>query len=108
MDAMIEQLLIVTKHEQLLILSEKEGKYAQLNGKMDHLVCFVPGLFLGIHTITNTTLMTYEKMKHKLVAELLLETCLIGYNRTRTKLAPEIYHFDLKHSNYQQLYCNKT
>lgn len=63
-------------------------------GKMDHLVCFVPGmLLLGV---MSGGYEEHERAKHFEVAKQLGETCYQFYARTATGLAPEIVQFQVR------------
>jgi mannosyl-oligosaccharide alpha-1,2-mannosidase len=60
--------------------------------KMDHLVCFLPGLFaLGhFHGVDYSRDQSHDLLE---VAKELMETCVAMY-KTKTGLAPEIAHFN--------------
>jgi len=61
------------------------------NRKMDHLVCFLPGLLaLGVHR----GLPAAHEEDHLSLAKELMRTCYEMYNASGTMLAPEIVHFD--------------
>eukprot|EP00892_Ulva_mutabilis_P002753 jgi/Ulvmu1/12479/UM009_0132.1 len=71
--------------------SHSQGK---LSGKMDHLVCFLPGLlalghFYGIETGTQA-----HHMSDLDLARQLMRTCYSMYKFTPTGLAPELVHFN--------------
>lgn len=61
-------------------------KFGELEPKMDHLACFVPGLFaLAGHSLNNSEYTT--------LAIGLIETCHKSYENTPTKLGPEYFWF---------------
>jgi mannosyl-oligosaccharide alpha-1,2-mannosidase len=90
----------------LLYIAEESGN--AISSKMDHLVCFLPGVlalgdFYNISTSSNTTQSTestsssnyyYETASDLEIAEELAETCYQLYRRTPTGLAPEIVFFN--------------
>ncbi|CEM30059.1 unnamed protein product [Vitrella brassicaformis CCMP3155] len=70
--------------------------------KMDHLVCFLPGLIMLLvasgffeHRRKKPT-PTFTKDQYVWVAEEVAKTCVHSYFRTVTGLAPEIVRFDAK------------
>lgn len=78
------KLLMKSQPSQLVFIGEL--LYDGLSPKMDHLVCFVPGMLaLGY----------YHGMpqEHLELAKQLIETCYQMYARMATKLAPEIMYF---------------
>ncbi|GLD96502.1 hypothetical protein PINS_up005185 [Pythium insidiosum] len=78
------QLVAKSKPSGLVFIGEWEN--GRLSPKMDHLVCFVPGMLaLGyMHGMPED---------HLVLAEQLLETCYQMYARMEAKLAPEIVYF---------------
>lgn len=76
-----------------------DGGYSS---KMDHLVCFLPGLLALAHmnglSPQNSSLDAYTRLglKHSYLepASELAYTCQQFYNRTETRLGPEIAFFD--------------
>lgn len=92
----------------LLYVSERKG--SAMSAKMDHLVCFLPGLFAlghfhGVSTALPKSLESFgndtselERNKHiwgddLYIAEELANTCYELYRQSPTGLAPEIAHF---------------
>jgi mannosyl-oligosaccharide alpha-1,2-mannosidase len=74
---------------KLLYIAERLGN-ASLDHKMDHLVCFVPGMLaLGSRAAPTRALAA----RHLALARRLLETCVRTYEMTATGLAPEITRF---------------
>lgn len=79
----------------LLYISEKQG--TGVSPKMDHLVCFLPGLlaladFHGVDTRISPTDLTDLD-----IAEHLTQSCYEMYRRSPAGLAPEIVHFNERH-----------
>lgn len=91
----LEELTLRSNYSGLTFVAEKNGH--TLLGKMDHLVCFLPGVLAldysfqksihgkGDNVVTGPTYLE--------IAEELGETCYQFYARTETKLAPEIVQF---------------
>lgn len=86
-----------------------------VNPKMDHLVCFLPGtLVLGwLFNQKRSDRRTRRLLgrpadhiyaEHKLLSEQIARTCAYTYNTTQTGLAPEITHFALDPSQPNELY----
>ena len=74
---------------RLLYIAERLGN-ASLEHKMDHLVCFAPGMLaLGSRAAPTPALAA----RHLALARRLLETCIHMYGMTATGLAPEITRF---------------
>ncbi|TMW57051.1 hypothetical protein Poli38472_002976 [Pythium oligandrum] len=82
-----ERLVAKSKPNGLTFIGELVG--GKLEPKMDHLVCFVPGMLaLGyIHGMPEA---------HLDLAKQLIETCYQMYAQMNTKLAPEIAYFNMK------------
>jgi len=77
--------------EPLTFVAEMHG--TALTGKMDHLVCFVPGMLaLGAHA---HAVPPAEADRHMKLAAKLMRSCYEMYARTATGLAPEIVQFEL-------------
>ncbi|GAB2254302.1 hypothetical protein Droror1_Dr00022111 [Drosera rotundifolia] len=79
------------------------GPKGSFSPKMDHLVCFLPGvLALGATKgITkaramNDNLLTFEDMENLKLAEDLAKTCVEMYSVTSTGLSPEIAYFHVE------------
>lgn len=83
-DGIMDKLVTESKPSGLVFIGELiDGK---LQPKMDHLVCFVPGMLaLGY--------MHGMPKKHLTLAEKLVETCYQMYAQMEAKLAPEIVYF---------------
>ncbi|GBG26414.1 Dynein heavy chain 7, axonemal [Hondaea fermentalgiana] len=63
--------------------------------KMDHLVCFVPGMLaLGSVRGAGSKVAHDRARSHLAIAERLMRTCYSMYSTTATGLAPEIAHMD--------------
>lgn len=63
--------------------------------KMDHLVCFVPGMLaLGSIRGAGSSVKDHATHSHLAIAERLMKTCYAMYSTTATGLAPEIAHMD--------------
>ena len=63
----------------------------RLDGKMDHLVCFLPGALGLASALAPTPALASEQLS---VAEDLLRTCIRMYTVTATGIAPEISRFE--------------
>ncbi|OQR91976.1 mannosyl-oligosaccharide alpha-1,2-mannosidase [Thraustotheca clavata] len=86
-NGMMKKLVGKTKKSGLVFLGELEIS-GKLSPKMDHLVCFIPGMLtLGY--------MNGMPKSHLDLAEQLLETCWEMYNQMGSKLAPEIAYFEM-------------
>ena len=97
MTSMFSELIMPIFAEELLVITEKSKDQStneyRLIGKMDHLVCFVPGLlYLGV---MQAPLAKHVKELHITFADAILETCYQSYQRTPTGLAPEIFYFQI-------------
>nr|AIG56487.1 secreted protein [Achlya hypogyna] len=87
---MMDKLVGRTKKSGLLFLGELEVD-GTLTPKMDHLVCFIPGMLaLGY--------MNGMPKSHMDLAQDLLETCWQMYDQMESKLAPEIAYFNTESS----------
>ena len=84
---------------RLWYVAEKKASGA-MNQKMDHLVCFFPGLLALGHVngveFDRPTLMNMGLSNHLELAEALLHTCYKMYSTQPLGLAPEIVHFNKK------------
>jgi Glycosyl hydrolase family 47 len=103
--AVRKRLLRRTTSGGLLYIAEETGNV--MSPKMDHLVCFLPGVlalgdFYNISTTiqpetnsttANSTKNYYYDASDLEIAEQLAETCYQMYRRTPTGLAPEIVFF---------------
>lgn len=79
------------------------GREGGFSPKMDHLVCFLPGvLALGAtkgltkERAMKENLLTFEDMENLKLAEGLAKTCVEIYSVTSTGLAPEIAYFNIE------------
>ena len=84
---------------RLWYLAEKKASGA-MSKKMDHLVCFFPGLLALGHMhgalFDRALLMHHGLSDHLELAEALLRTCFLMYESQPMHLAPEIVHFEKK------------
>jgi len=98
-----KHLITYSKTSQLTILGERpEGLQKPLSGKMDHLVCFMPGTIAlgvtgGLTERDAKKLPTWSKKKEAQMqlARELTQTCWGMYKVMATGLAPEIAHFNM-------------
>jgi len=90
MQAMISQLLVKSTPSGYTFVSELHDD--KNVGKMDHLVCFVPGMLaLGANaSVVDEPMRTH----HMTFAKELMRTCYEFYRQTPTGLAPEIILFN--------------
>nr|XP_040050944.1 mannosidase, alpha, class 1B, member 1b isoform X2 [Gasterosteus aculeatus aculeatus] len=73
-----------------------EITHGQFSPKMDHLVCFLPGILaLGAHNGLPTD--------HMDLAKQLMETCYQMYIQMETGLSPEIVHFNMHQGSVQDM-----
>lgn len=102
----VKQYLITwSKDSNFTVLAERQtGLESPLTGKMDHLVCFLPGTIAlaltGGAGLEQTKAMlgegwTREHAQNLQLAEELAKTCYGMYLVTPTGLAPEITYFEL-------------
>jgi len=89
MTAMINQLLVKSTPSGYTFVSELHDD--KNVGKMDHLVCFVPGMLaLGAnHSVVDEPIRSH----HMTFARELMRTCYEFYRQTPTGLSPEIIQF---------------
>ncbi|KAJ5760127.1 Mannosyl-oligosaccharide 1-2-alpha-mannosidase [Penicillium odoratum] len=98
-----KHLLAFTKNAQLMVLGERpRGLSKDLLGKMDHLVCFMPGTIAlgatGGQLLSKARQSPEWSQQHEeeiLISRELMKTCWATYLNTATGLAPEISHFVL-------------
>jgi len=69
--------------------------------KMDHLVCFLPGVYALGTTLVNTS-------HHLRLAQDLMETCYAMYQYSPIGLAPEIIMFDCTNCTYNSFYIKRN
>lgn len=93
MQHVYEYLLRRTHHSRLTFIGElSSASQRRFSPKMDHLVCFLPG------TLALAVRLGLDR-RHMIVAEQLLHTCYLTYQRQPTGLAAEITHFRLDNSS---------
>ncbi|BDD60582.1 mannosyl-oligosaccharide alpha-1,2-mannosidase [Monascus purpureus] len=98
-----KHLITYSKHAQLTILGERpDGLHGTLLGKMDHLVCFLPGTIalgttggLPLSEAKKSPEWSLRRDEEILLAKELMKTCWAMYLATKTGLAPEITYFEL-------------
>jgi endoplasmic reticulum Man9GlcNAc2 1,2-alpha-mannosidase len=98
MVGMQKHLIAHTKPTGLTYIAEKNGAHGEQIGKMDHLVCWVPGM-LALGTLDSVggeygRPSEETKQQHMKLAEELAHTCYEFYRRSPTGLAPEIIRFN--------------
>jgi mannosyl-oligosaccharide alpha-1,2-mannosidase len=92
MDGAIEKLLMTSSPSGLAFLSDWNGR--SNFRKMDHLVCFMPGLLaLGAYTNPKGGLESSRSQRDLAVAKALMYTCREMYHRTASGIAPEYVEF---------------
>ena len=103
MDGMINKLLKRSHPSNLAYVSDWDG--SRNVDKMDHLVCFLPGILaLGAYTKPDSP----NRDRDMMVAKSLMYTCYQMYERTTTGIAPEYVDFpqgsDLKPASRAPFY----
>eukprot|EP00644_Phytophthora_capsici_P001966 jgi/Phyca11/530700/estExt2_fgenesh1_pm.C_PHYCAscaffold_740013 len=88
---MEEHLLYFSIPDDLYFLQEMKVPSESHVQRMDHLLCFVPGL-LALGTLSETEDHA-KNAKHLELAEKLMETCYQFYHRQPTGLSPDIVSF---------------
>ncbi|ETI37066.1 hypothetical protein F441_16758 [Phytophthora nicotianae CJ01A1] len=88
---MEEHLLYFSIPDDLYFLQEMKVPSLSAVQRMDHLLCFVPGL-LALGTLSETEDHA-KNAKHLELAEKLMETCYQFYHRQPTGLSPDIVSF---------------
>ncbi|KAG2786348.1 Mannosyl-oligosaccharide 1,2-alpha-mannosidase [Phytophthora cactorum] len=88
---MEEHLLYFSIPDDLYFLQEMKVPSLSAVQRMDHLLCFVPGL-LALGTLSETEGHA-KNAKHLELAEKLMETCYQFYHRQATGLSPDIVSF---------------
>ncbi|KAF4131709.1 Glycosyl hydrolase family 47 [Phytophthora infestans] len=88
---MEEHLLYFSIPDDLYFLQEMKVPSFSAVQRMDHLLCFVPGL-LALGTLSETEDHA-KNAKHLELAEKLMETCYQLYHRQPTGLSPDIVSF---------------
>lgn len=98
-DGIMDKLLGTSKPKGLVFIGELV--YGKFEPKMDHLVCFVPGMLaLGY--------MNGMPEEHLTLAKQLIETCYQMYAQMESKLAPEIMYFNMKENVEEDLAVSAT
>jgi hypothetical protein len=96
-DGVISVLLKASSKTNLAFLSDWNGSRNDL--KMDHLVCFMPGL-MALGAYTDPHGLESERAQRDLqVAKALMFTCREMYHRTKSGIAPEFVRFDRTSGN---------
>lgn len=91
MDGAISKMLLTSSKTGLAFLADWDGR--RHGRKMDHLVCFMPGL-LTLGAYSSLEGITSERSQRDLaVARALMYTCREMYHRTPTGIAPEYVRF---------------
>ena len=91
-DGVVSVLLKTSSKTGLAFLSDWDGTRNDL--KMDHLVCFMPGIMtLGAYTDPEG-LESQRAQRDLGIAKALMYTCREMYHRTKTGIAPEFVRFD--------------
>ena len=100
MNAMIKTLLGKTRKGTFFIGTSQKGMLSDVQGFMEHLVCFVPGtLMLGANTLEiSSDFGVAERKKWVEVAEAITETCYKMYKLAPSGLAPEKVEFEVEGS----------
>jgi len=78
---------------------KQDGTY---DPKMDHLVCFLPGL-LALGAANGARPQGVPLLQHPdmRLAEELMYTCYMGYREMAAELAPEIWRFRYRDARYE-------
>lgn len=96
-DGVIKILLKASSKTGLAFLSDWNGARNDL--KMDHLVCFMPGI-MTLGAYTDPSGLDSERAQRDLnVAKALMFTCREMYHRTKSGIAPEFVRFDSNDMN---------
>lgn len=91
MDGVMEKLLMASDPSGLAFLSDWNGR--RNARKMDHLVCFMPGL-LALGAVTDPKGRDSPRAKRDMaVAKALMYTCREMYHRTASGISPEYVEF---------------
>ncbi|RLN88706.1 hypothetical protein BBJ28_00017178 [Nothophytophthora sp. Chile5] len=98
-DGIMDKLVGKSKPNGLVFIGELV--YGKFEPKMDHLVCFVPGMLaLGY--------MNGMPEEHLTLAKQLMETCYQMYAQMEAKLAPEIMYFNMKENVEEDFLVSAT
>ena len=98
-----KHLITYTKYSNLTVLAERpSGLNQPVFGKMDHLVCFMPGTIafaatdgLPLEDARQKSGWSEKQEQEIKIAKELMKTCWGMYQVTTTGLSPEIAHFRL-------------
>ena len=82
-----------------------EYKSNRIDKKMDHLACFIAGLFAL--TVMHVPLNESDKLIYTQLAANITHTCHESYVRTPTKLGPEAFHFERLETEAQAIKNNE-
>jgi len=92
-DAMIENTLYLSPTRQMLYVTDVNvwnGGTPTPSGKLEHLSCFLPGLFaLGADQLSAEELDEARRKRHRWAAEGLAYTCYAMYSENKHGLGPE-------------------
>ncbi|KAG6961980.1 hypothetical protein JG688_00008830 [Phytophthora aleatoria] len=98
-DGITDKLLGKSKPNGFVFIGELV--YGKFEPKMDHLVCFVPGMLaLGYKN--------GMPEEHLTLAKQLMETCYQMYAQMEAKLAPEVMYFNMKENVEEDLLVSAT
>ncbi|EJD49376.1 seven-hairpin glycosidase [Auricularia subglabra TFB-10046 SS5] len=95
-DAMLEHTLYLSPSRNLLYVTDISGSGSSTSGsgKLEHLSCFLPGLFaLGADQLSESELDEKRRARHRWAAEGLAYTCWAMYAENRHGLGPEDVSF---------------
>ncbi|KZW03122.1 seven-hairpin glycosidase [Exidia glandulosa HHB12029] len=97
-DAMLEHTLYLSPTRNLLYVTDISGSSTGTtsgSGKLEHLSCFLPGLFaLGADQLTESELDEARRRRHKWAAEGLAYTCYAMYAEQKHGVGPEDVSFN--------------
>ncbi|KAL0280856.1 UNVERIFIED_CONTAM: hypothetical protein PYX00_002021 [Menopon gallinae] len=88
-DAMLHIIEHMLKTSKTGLMYISDLKFERLENKMDHLACFIGGLF-GLASVTLKNEMSDRYME---IAEGITRTCHESYDHSATKLGPESFRF---------------
>lgn len=93
MDGVVEKLLSRSAKSGLAFLSDWDSQHNHLTRKMDHLVCFLPGL-LALGSVTDPRGSDSNRaVRDMALAKSLMFTCYQMYHRTKSNISPEYVVF---------------
>ena len=82
-----------------------EFKSNRIDKKMDHLACFIAGLFAL--SVMQAPLNEQDKILYTGLAANITNTCHESYARTPTKIGPEAFHFERLETEAQAIKSNE-